>query len=603
MKVENIKISNFRGIGHADIDMENFTTLIGPNNIGKSTILHALHLLLDNKKPKQEDWPGKAPSDSEMIIEVQFNDIQEWERKKPAISQLLHGDTLKIKLTAIWKSEAEEIEHKYSVYCAEEVIEGFPRNISDAKKLEWLKAGLEKTGITKADDFNLKKDDLKAYIRSNNPDKVKQETDWHEKKFANSLQQAIPHVMYVPASFKIEDDLKTTASSPFSYLFSNRLFPHVKADGSYTEYMEKASNLQKKLKGIDGHDIIAGLNNELDQVSKSLNQILDFDAKVKLSISEIEVEPLFIKAATFLISDDIETSLAYQGSGVQRALAYAMLESNAEVDSSTSGEQRTVVVLFEEPELYIHPHLMRRLKKTLEKKSESNSWQVICSTHSPFLIDIANKPESLKLIRRDHENKRVVHQVKSDIFVSDGTYDERKLLRAALDFHPSVCESLFAKRVVLVEGDTEVAVFSMAEELIQKFGLPSHLVKDTTIISAGGKWTIPAIARILNSLKISYKVIHDCDRKGLTDDELKEKTAIHPFKANEKILSVAGPANVFVVEDTFEHVIWEQGVDEIKATDKPYNSWLRVKQFLDDTSTLSDKCHDALKKITEFAFC
>lgn len=604
MKIKSVEIKNFRGIGHAKIDIENFTTLIGPNNIGKSTILHAMHLLLDNKKPKQEDWPGSKPSDSEMIIEVRFGDLEDWEKKKPAISQLLHEDDLRIKMRSTWPSIDDDITYEYSVYCSKEVIDDLPKGITEAKKEGWSKIMLDTLGIGKAEDFKSRASEMEDYVRSNHPEKIRNELDWHVKKFANSLQQAVPHVMYVPASFKIEDELKTTSNSPFSYLFSNRLFPHVKADGAYSEYIQKADVLQKKLKGEGCDGVIEGLGDALEQVSSTLNQILDFDAKVRLSVGEIEIEPLFIKAATFMISDEVETSLAYQGSGVQRALAFAMLESNAEIDSLTTGDQRTVVVLFEEPELYIHPHLMRRLKNTLEKKSESPKWQVICSTHSPFLIDIANKPESLKLIRRDADNNRVIHQVSSDIFVTDGEYDERRLLRATLDFHPTVCESLFAKRVVLVEGDTEVAVFSMAEDLLAKFSLPCDLVKDTTVISAGGKWTIPAIARILNELNIPYKVIHDCDRKNLTDAELEEKTAIHPFKANVKIAAVAGGGNVFVVDDTFEHVLWDRdGDDAIKSTDKPYNSWLRVKGFTEGEMALSEKCQSTLKEIVEFAFC
>lgn len=556
------------------------------------------------KKPKQEDWPGSKPSDSEMVIEVRFGDLEDWEKKKPAISQLLHEGDLRVKMRSTWSSIDDDISYEYSVYCSKEVIDDFPKGITEAKKESWSKAMLDSLGIVKAEDFKSCASEMEDYIRGNYPEKIRNELDWHIKKFANSLQQAVPHVMYVPASFKIEDELKTTANSPFSYLFSNRLFPHVKADGAYSEYIQKADVLQKKLKGEGGDDVIEGLGDALEQVSNTLNQILDFDAKVRLSVGDIEIEPLFIKAATFMISDEVETSLAYQGSGVQRALAFAMLESNAEIDSLTTGDQRTVVVLFEEPELYIHPHLMRRLKNTLEKKSESPKWQVICSTHSPFLIDIANKPESLKLIRRDADNNRVIHQVSSDVFVTDGEYDERKLLRATLDFHPTVCESLFAKRVVLVEGDTEVAVFSMAEGLLTKFALPCDLVKDTTVISAGGKWTIPAIARILNGLNIPYKVIHDCDRKKLTDAELEEKTAIHPFKANAKIAAVAGGGNVFVVDDTFEHVLWDRdGSDAIKSTDKPYNSWLRVKDFTEGKLVLSEKCQSTLKEIVEFAFC
>ncbi|WP_435134559.1 ATP-dependent nuclease [Plesiomonas shigelloides] len=292
--------------------------------------------------------------------------------------------------------------------------------------------------------------------------------------------------MYVPASFKIEDELKSTNNSPFSYLFLNKLLPKVKGDNSYSVYIEKATELQNKLKG-KSHDgsVIEGLGDALGEVSNTLNQILDFDSQVKLTVGDIDIEPLFMKAATFLIDDGIETSLKYQGSGVQRALAFAMLEANAEVESSVQGEQRTVVVLYEEPELYIHPHLMRRLKKTLQSRSNSPKWQVICSTHSPFLINIADKPESLKLIKKNAGNERIVHQMSSTIFEASDDYDEREILRAALDFHPAVCESLFAKRVVIVEGDTEVAVFSMVSELAEKLKTSDNIDKDTTVISAG----------------------------------------------------------------------------------------------------------------------
>lgn len=311
-----------------------------------------------------------------------------------------------------------------------------------------------------------------------------------------------------------------------------------------------------------------------------------------------------MKAATFLVDEEIETSLQYQGSGVQRALAFAMLESNAEVESEVSGEQRTIIVLYEEPELYIHPHLMRRLKSTLQSRSSSPKWQVICSTHSPFLINLADKPESLKLLKRNGNNERQVHQINADIFENNGEYDERALLRATLDFHPTVCESLFGKRVVIVEGDTEVAVFSMIEELAEKLGIEGSLHKDTTVVSAGGKWTIPAIAKILSAMDIDYRVVHDTDRKGLTDEELENKAAIHPFKANVKIASAASAERVFLVDDTFEHVLWDQKENEsVKSSDKPFNSWRRLRDYLDGKQFLTAKSESTLKEIIKFAFC
>lgn len=605
MKLERLIIRNFRGIGFAEIDFEDFTTLVGPNNIGKSTILNAIHLVLDNKKPKLEDWPGQKPSDQLMEIQCIFGNLEEWEKRKPAISQLLDGDKLKIRVVAEWNSEQTDYSYDYFVFNTEVRFPWSDENFTNARKDATCKKIFDEIGISTAADFKDRVGELERHTLDNHKSHVIHSEDWHVKKFANSLQQAVPHVMYVPASFKIEDELKATNNSPFSFLFTKRLFPKVKGDDSYKDYISKAELLQKKLKGnSDDGSVIEGLDDALRQVSDTLNQILDFDSKVRLAVGEIDVEPLFMKAATFLVDEEIETSLQYQGSGVQRALAFAMLESNAEVESEVSGERRSIIVLYEEPELYIHPHLLRRLKSTLQSRSSMPKWQVICSTHSPFLINLADKPESLKLLKRNGKNERQVHQINSDIFEKNGEYDERTLLRAALDFHPTVCESLFAKRVVIVEGDTEVAVFSMIAELADRLGIKGSLHKDTTVVSAGGKWTIPALAKVLGAMNIDYRIIHDTDRKGLTDEELLQKSAIHPFKANEKIAGVASAERVFLVDDTFEHVLWDQEEDEsVKSSDKPFNSWKRLRDYLDGKQALTAKCEATLKEIVTFAFC
>ncbi|ENM5880331.1 ATP-dependent nuclease [Vibrio metoecus] len=604
MKIRKIKISNFRGITQAEIDLSNFTTLVGPNNIGKSTILAALNIVLDNKKPKIEDWPGQSQSDDEMEIICSFSDLQEWEKVKPAISKLLDGECLHVMMKATWKEEADAPSCKYYVHHSLVTTPFTDTNFTDAKKNTFAKGVMDTLGITNAQEYKARKQELEEFVIKNHPEQVSENVDWHEKVFANSLQQAIPHVMYVPASFKIEDDLKTTGTSPFAYLFKNKLFPRVKDDTTYSNYINTAKLLKDKLKGQaeDGTEI-EGLDEALATVSSTLNEILDFDTKVKLAIGDIDIESLFMKAATFLIDEELETSLQYQGSGVQRALAFAMLESNAAIEAQVEGAQRTTIVLYEEPELYIHPHLMRRLRDTLQTRSSMNEWQVICSTHSPFLIDLANKPDSIKLIKRGAGNTRLVSQLPAQLFEQSGEYDEKVLLRAVLDFHPTVCESLFAKRVVIVEGDTEVAVFSMIDELVAKLGIAQSYHKDSTVVSAGGKWTIPAIVKVLKGLGIDYKVIHDTDAKDLTVEQLAAVANLHPYRANAKISEVAGEENVFKVKDTFEHVLWNASQDKIKSSSKPYHSWKRIRQYLNNEITLEVECEATLKEIVEFAFC
>ncbi|MFJ4142874.1 ATP-dependent nuclease [Pseudomonas sp. NPDC089734] len=603
MKIRKLTIKNFRGIGFAEIDIEDFTSFIGPNNVGKSTILHALNILLDNKKPTIDDWPNRTQSEETLEIICEFKELEDWEKKKPAISQLIHENGLHVRLSARWNKETDVIQSEYSVYCSSDELPW--TNYSQAGKIPEAKQCLDELGIKNATEFKARADELEAMFKDRHGDQVVTKTEWHVKKFPNSLQQAVPHVMYVPACFKIEDDMKTTANTPFSFLFTNKLFPLVKDDDTYKEYITRAQDLQGKLRGEAGENSgIPELDTVLGQVSTTLNQVLDFDSKVRLAIGEIDIEPLFMKAATFLINEEFESSLQYQGSGVQRALAFAILESNAGHAAIVEGGERSVVVLYEEPELYIHPHLMRRLKGALVDKTASPKWQVICTTHSPFLISLADKPESLKLIKKNSKNERIIHQLSANIFEIGEEYDEKSLLRATLDFHPSVCESLFAKRVILVEGDTEVAVFSMADELLQYFELDSALLKDTTIISAGGKWTIPAIAKVLNTLGIEYRVLHDEDRHELSDEELEKKPAIHPYKANKKIASIAHADNTYIISDTFEHVLWDSEAEEFASSkDKPYNSWKRVREFLDGKQNLTNTSQTRLKEILTFAFC
>ncbi|HIC2034956.1 TPA: ATP-dependent nuclease [Enterobacter soli] len=514
MKLIRIDIQNFRGISSASINLENFTTLIGSNNIGKSTILKAIKILVDTTNPTSEDWPFRTASNDEMIITGTFYDIQDSERSKPAISNLIHDGELKIRVRTKWDYDNECMGvPSYEAYYNKESIEDFTTSIVAARSIPWLLDIIRELDCNNSKAYKEMQNDVIGIIKERHPEKVTSDLCWTSDgiNFKNSLQQALPHVLYIPACFKIEDDLKSQKGTPFGFLFSNRVYPVLQADSSFEQYTSSLDQLHKKMKGeLDG-ELIEGLQELMESITDSLNQVMDLKSKVKLSLTDIDINAALMKAATLVIEDKLETQLEYQGSGVQRALAYALLESNALFEVTES--QRSTIILYEEPELYIHPHLMRLLRDKLRDKSSNSSYQVIVSTHSPFLIDIAENPSSLKLIKDNNEGTRTVHEIDDSIFHVGEEYDEREMLRAALDFHPTVCEAFFAKRVVVVEGDTEVAILRFSSELCDKLGISKDLIKDTTIVSAGGKWTILAIARILSKLSIPFKVVHDTTAK------------------------------------------------------------------------------------------
>ena len=347
----------------------------------------------------------------------------------------------------------------------------------------------------------------------------------------------------------------------------------------------------------------------MESITDSLNQVMDLKSKVKLSLTDIDINAALMKAATLVIEDKLETQLEYQGSGVQRALAYALLESNALFEVTES--QRSTIILYEEPELYIHPHLMRLLRDKLRDKQqlgislrEELMYSVIDKLLAKEIAYIAENPSSLKLIKDNNEGKRTVHEIDDSIFHVGEEYDEREMLRAALDFHPTVCEAFFAKRVVVVEGDTEVAILRFSSELCDKLGIRKDLIKDTTIVSAGGKWTILAIARILSKLSIPFKVVHDTDRKGMTEEQIANISAINAFRANDKIRDIVGDANVFRVNDTFEHLLWDPVIDGNAPSEggKPFNAWKRVRSYIDGSIALNPICEGKLRSVLQFIY-
>jgi predicted ATP-dependent endonuclease of OLD family len=259
---------------------------------------------------------------------------------------------------------------------------------------------------------------------------------------------------------------------------------------------------------------------------------------------------------------------------------------------------RSTIILFEEPELFLHPHIMRRLKTALHAISQKLDWQVIVSTHSPFLIDIGSDPLSLAVFKRENsKTPPTVSQLKVDPFGQDvESKRDREALRAVLDFHPTVCEAFFAKRTVLVEGDSEMALLVHQQELYAKAEVDMAKRSLCTVVSCGGKWTIAPIANLLKQFEIPFRIIHDRDKKGRTDAELAEAIPIDPYNANARIAQFVEPANIRVIDDTLEDLFWEERPKS--SGDKPYRIWKRVKEIVESEDPLKAE----IKDLVQFAF-
>lgn len=74
MKLTKFKLKNFRGYQNATIDFSNFSTIVGINDSGKSTIFEALDIFFDNTKFDGSDRNIKH-LDQSVELTAHFTDL------------------------------------------------------------------------------------------------------------------------------------------------------------------------------------------------------------------------------------------------------------------------------------------------------------------------------------------------------------------------------------------------------------------------------------------------------------------------------------------------------------------------------------------------
>jgi putative ATP-dependent endonuclease of the OLD family len=215
------------------------------------------------------------------------------------------------------------------------------------------------------------------------------------------------------------------------------------------------------------------------------------------------------------------TPLEKMGDGWQSLVRIAALDVLSQYPEEMASR---VVLLFEEPESFLHPHLGRKLRGVLERLAEGG-WTVILTTHSPNFVSFASKQSILRLTR----NGEVVTARELRATEVDGAakFQER------IDERGSH-EMLFAQRVLLCEGQDDV--FALRSYLERRCGLDLD-GKSISVIRAGDVNQLPAFAAMASKLGIPWCAVSDEDR--LPDGSIKPNTQ----QARERLTKLQSAAD------------------------------------------------------------
>ncbi len=228
--------------------------------------------------------------------------------------------------------------------------------------------------------------------------------------------------------------------------------------------------------------------------------------------------------------DGFRNAVENKGHGLQRAIIFSILRCYSEIVTGTGNEKkRTMILAVEEPELYMHPQAQRTIRRVFKNISRKGD-QVIFSTHSALLLDVADFAEIIR-VEAIQENINGVNTIQSHVWQLPMTamiQDIKKRYRDvnatdesireiyANAFYPMHAEGFFAKKVILVEGATEQYSLPIyAQALEQNF---DNL--NISVVDCGGKNCMDRLYRIFNELGIPCYLLFDYDKSNRDTKEI-----------------------------------------------------------------------------------
>lgn len=263
---------------------------------------------------------------------------------------------------------------------------------------------------------------------------------------------------------------------------------------------------------------------------------------------------LFLPAserATSLVADEPAAPLASRALAVLRAALDEEGRGEAVSDTLPAASLvdgledccvlgiRGLVLLIEEPELYLRPQAQRYLYRLLRTFARGGN-QVLYSTHSPNLLNVARLDE-LAFVSRSEEGTQVLHP---EPLSPDEDF------RVLTEFDAARSELFLARAALLVEGQTERLALPFA------FAACDYDVdrEGVSIVECGGKANILLFGRVCRAAGVPFVALFDRDR----GDEV----------LNDALLDLAGREHSVVLAPDFEQVAKLHG-----RRHKPERAW------------------------------
>ena len=450
MKITRIQIHNYKSIKDIDIYVNPFVNVfIGENSVGKSNIFSAIEWLLGPV------WPS-------------FNNFQR--------EDYFRGDSSLPIQVALTFDDGHTLE----------------------MATKWQFRGYEKSGLNL--DHQYLTDDVRQ--------------------------------QYVSASIGVDRKLaENPATNRWTLMgrllldINKRFHDEEMEDPITGETLKKADYFKQSMEFIRDYTLFSVKDDEGNNLMKRFVDILGTETARQLNRtpSEFSVDlnmydPWNLYRTLQIIVSEAETGMAFRaselGMGVQASITIAILKAYSQLKLNNQ-----TPILIDEPELFLHPQGRRNFYNIIRDLA-ANGTQVFLTTHSSEFIDLTHFDE-IHVVRKDKERGTYIRQAKPGRFVTDLHIRHPKINKITVDSvmeqymnafdntgdSQKSSEAMFARKVILVEGESEVLILPYLFKLL---GF-DPILEGVTIVRCGGKSEIDRFYRLYSEFGIPCYIIFDGD--------------------------------------------------------------------------------------------